>query len=143
MTNSLEVNSTLLQELKNAKIFKVEDQPTLIIEATTGYIPFDNFQQIFTETGKLVIAHKIEKLVFDKRKMTTFHQPSMEWYYTQWKEEMLTEGLKKHRKILPDDKLFRHSVNVGREKIFSQYPSAQFTKLDIQYAESIEEALAK
>ena len=143
MTNSLEVKSALLQELKNAKVFKVEGQSTLIIEATTGYIPFANFQEIFIETGKLVIAHRIEKLIFDKRKMTTFHQPSMEWYYTQWKGKMLAHGLKKHRKILPDDKLFRHSVEIGREKIFSQYPDAQFTKLDVQYAESIEEALAK
>lgn len=143
MTESLEVKTTLVKELKHAHILKVEGQPTLIIEATSGYIPFDAFQKIFDETGKLVIAHKIEKLVFDKRKMTTFHQPSMEWYYTQWKEEMLAQGLKKHRKILPDDQLFRHSVAVGREKIFSQYPDAKFTQLDMQYAETIEEALAK
>lgn len=143
MTESLEVKTTLLKELKHARILRVDGQPALIIEATAGYIPFDAFQQIFDETSKLVIAHKIEKLVFDKRQMTTFHQPSMEWYYTQWKEEMLAQGLRKHRKILPDDKLFRHSVQVGREKIFSQYPDAKFTQLDMQYAESIEEALAK
>jgi hypothetical protein len=143
MTESLEVKTTLLKELKHARILRVEGQPTLIIEATAGYIPFDAFQQIFDETGKQVIAHKIEKLVFDKRQMTTFHQPSMEWYYTQWKEEMLAQGLRKHRKILPDDQLFRHSVEVGREKIYAQHPDAKFTQLDLQYAESIEEALAK
>ena len=143
MTNSLVFKTTLAKKLKHADILKVEGQPTLIIEATDGYIPFDNFKEIFEEAGKHVKQHSVEKLIFDKRKMTTFHQPSMEWYYTQWKEKMVSHGLTKHRKILPNDSLFRHSVEVGREKIYSSNPGAKFTKLDLQYAESIEEALEK
>lgn len=132
-----------VQSLKHANLLKVEGQPVLIIEATSGYIPFNAFQEIFNAVGKLVKSEKIEKLIFDKRKMNTFHQPSMQWYYTEWKEEMYQHGLNKHRKILPEDALFRHSVDVGREKIFAEFPGAKFTKMDIQYAESIEEALEK
>jgi len=142
MSSTVQVSTTLLKEHRIAKIFKVDQQPILIIEATAEYIPLEAFKELFKATGTLVKTHRINTLVFDKRKMKIFHQPSMEWYYTEWKEEMFSIGLKKHRKILPMDQLFRHSVKVGREKIFAQYPDAAFTKIDIQYAESVEEALA-
>lgn len=141
MIDSPKVKSTLLKKLKHADLLRVEGQPTMIIEATSGYIPFAGFKEIFAEAGKFVKEHKIEKLIFDKRQMNTFHQPSMEWYYTEWKEDMIVHGLTKHRKILPNDQLFRHSVNVGREKIFAAHPKAKFTSLDLKYAESVEEAL--
>ncbi len=143
MIDSPKVKTTLLKQLKHADILKVDGQPTMIIVATKGFIPFDAFQEIFKETGKHVKQHKIEKLIFDKRQMSIFHQPSMAWYYTEWKEEMIAYGLTKHRKILPNDTLFRHSVEVGRKKIYADNPNAKFTGIDLKYTESIEEALEK
>lgn len=133
----------LIKALPHAKIFQVEEQSILIVEATAAYIPFESFKEIFREIGKTVKARGIEKLIFDKRKLTTFHQPSMEWYFTEWKDEMYGFGLKKHRKILPDDALFHHSVKIGRDKINQAYPHATFHKLDIRYVNSIEEGIRK
>jgi hypothetical protein len=86
---------------------------------------------------------KITKLIFDKRKLTVFHQPSMEWYFVEWKEKMFDLGLKTHRKILPQDEIFRQSVKIGREKIKSIHPNGKYTLMDIQYSENLQDAISK
>jgi hypothetical protein len=52
-------------------------------------------------------------------------------------------GLTKHRKILPEDNLFRKSVEIGREKIKKDHPNFDFDALDIVYVESVEEGFEK
>jgi hypothetical protein len=103
----------------------------------------DQFKETFNFIGELVKKEKITKLVFDKRKLSVFHQPSMEWYFVEWKEKMFDLGLKTHRKILPNDEVFRQSVKIGREKINIAHPNGKFKLMDIAYSESLEQALAE
>lgn len=116
---------------------------TAIVTAKTSYIPIDEFKKIFYAIGELVKSEKITKLVFDKRNLTVFHQPSMEWYFTEWKEEMFDHGLKIHRKILPQNEVFHQSVMIGREKINKNFPNGKFHQMDIGYADSLQEAIEK
>ena len=131
----------LVQAFDYADIYVVEGQPILVIEATDAYIPIDEFKQIFTKAEEVVQAESIEKVIFDKRKLEVFHQPSMEWYYTTWKESLLKRGVKTHRKLLPEDTTFRKSVEIGRKKIHEKYPDLHLSDMDIQYAESLTEAV--
>ena len=132
------------KEFKHAIIYLLPQQPGVaVVEATANYIPLEQFKEIFNFIGGLTSKNKIAKLIFDKRKLSVFHQPSMEWYFVEWKEKMFDAGLKTHRKILPQDDVFRQSVRIGREKINKTFPSKKFNQMDIQYAESIEEALNK
>jgi hypothetical protein len=121
------------------KVFK----HAAIVEALTNYIPLEPFKEIFNFIGELGKKKNLTKLIFDKRKLTVFHQPSMEWYFIEWKEKMFDQGLNIHRKILPADDVFRQSVRIGREKIDKNYPTKKFNQMDIQYAETVEEALLK
>lgn len=126
----------------HAEIAKVKSAPgTLIVTATKPFIPIENFKSIFNYIDELAANEKVSKIIFDKTKLTVFHQPSMEWYFTDWKERMYQKGCSMHRKILPNDKMFVQSVTIGREKINSQYPDKIFHQLDIKYADSVEEAL--
>jgi hypothetical protein len=137
-------NLHVVQSFKHALIKSVDSHPhTLIVEATATYIPIDEFKEIFNSIGDIVQARPITKLIFDKRKLSVFHQPSMEWYFVEWKEQMFELGLKTHRKILPADEIFRQSVKIGREKIKAAYPNGKFTQMDIQYAETIQDAIEK
>lgn len=132
------------KEFKHASIYLLTDHPdTAVVEATANYIPLDQFKEIFNFIGELTATKKIKKLIFDKRKLSVFHQPSMEWYFVEWKEKMFEAGLKTHRKILPKDDVFRQSVRIGRDKINKAFPDKKFHQMDIQYAETIEEAIAK
>jgi hypothetical protein len=134
--------TSIFKTLKHAKIMTVEQHPEIaIIEATTGYIPIQQFKEMFELVSTLVSEKNITKLIFDKRNLTVFHQPSMEWYFVEWKEKMYDLGLKTHRKILPQDLVFRHSVKIGREKIKTAYPEGKYTQMSIEYAETIEEAI--
>ncbi len=138
------MNKIIEKEFKHATVFTLANHPkTAIVEATTSYIPLDPFKEIFNFIGELAKKKKITKLIFDKRKLTVFHQPSMEWYFVEWKEKMYDEGLTIHRKILPLDDVFRQSVRIGREKINASHPASKFNLMDIQYAETVEEALLK
>lgn len=138
------MNLKIEQNFKHATLKSAELNPqTLILEATTSYIPIEQFKEIFNAISVIVKEKKISKLIFDKRKLTVFHQPSMEWYFVEWKEKMFDLGLKTHRKILPQDDVFRQSVRIGREKIKSTFPNGKYTQMDIQYAETLEEAIAK
>lgn len=65
----------------------------------------------------------------------------MEWYFIDWKERVYHKGIKTHRKILPKDPVFREYVKLGREKIYNNFPDKLFNKMDIAYANSIEEAI--
>ena len=132
------------KEFRHASIYLLQHEPTTaIVEATANYIPLDQFKEIFNFIGELTVTRKITKLIFDKRKLSVFHQPSMEWYFVEWKEKMFDAGLTTHRKILPQDDVFRQSVRIGRDKINKAYPTKKFQQMDIQYAENLEEAIAK
>jgi hypothetical protein len=131
-----------VKTFKHAHVYVVGDAPDVaVVEATSSYIPIEQFREIFTHVGDLVKVFGITKLVFDKRKLTVFHQPSMEWYFVDWKEKMFDLGLKQHRKILPDDNIFRESVKIGRERINRAYPDGKFHQMDIRYAATLEEAI--
>lgn len=134
----------LQKEFKHASIFLLPEHPGVaVVEASASYIPLNKFKEIFDYISELSSTRKLNKLIFDKRKLSVFHQPSMEWYFVEWKEKMFDAGLRIHRKILPNDEVFRQSVRIGREKINKAYPDKKFHQLDIQYAESVEEALVR
>lgn len=135
------LKSVLKKEFESAQIIYIPPN-CLVVEATTEYIPTDEFKIVFEYTGELVKEFNINRLVFDKRAMRVFDQPSMEWYFTEWKAEMADLNLTVHRKILPDDFAFRESVKVGRKNIARKYPKGKFHELDIKYAKSLDEALS-
>jgi hypothetical protein len=111
------------------------------MEANASYIPIEQFKEAFHAMEELIIKKKINKLIFDKRQLSVFHQPSMEWYFVEWKEKMADYGLVNHIKILPQDEVFCQSVKIGREQINKKYPQARFRQLYIQNASSVEEAV--
>ncbi|MFN0047830.1 MAG: hypothetical protein ACKVOU_01760 [Cytophagales bacterium] len=125
-----------------ANLLRVEGKNNImIVEATSNYIPIEEFKEIFNSIGSSAAKQSITKLVFDKSKLTVFHQPSMEWYFVEWKEKMFDLGLKTHRKILPKDEVFKYSVKIGRDRIKQNFPNGKYTLMDIQYSESIDEAI--
>lgn len=135
-------DTILTKSFKHAEIFTVKGNPEVaIIKATSSYIPIEEFKKIFNSIGELVKSNKVTKLIFDKTKLTVFHQPSMEWYFTEWKEDMFELGLKTHRKILPDNEVFKQSVKIGRDKINATFPNGKFHQMDIAYARDLEEAI--
>lgn len=113
----------------------------LIVESTNTYIPINEFKKIFTKAAEVVQERGIQKVIFDKRKLEVFHQPSMEWYFTSWKESLLDHGMNTHRKLLPNDFTFRQSVKIGRMKIHEKYPELRTAQMDIRYTEDLEEAI--
>lgn len=138
------MNLTVKKKFKNATVSTVEEKPGVaIVEATSSYIPIEQFKEVFNFVGELVKGERITKLVFDKTKLSVFHQPSMEWYFIEWKERMYSEGLITHRKILPKDEVFRQSVKIGRSKINKIFPEGKYHKMDIGYAETLEEAIMR
>lgn len=140
-TDTLKDNLITHHEGSHAKISFVEGKPIAVVEATSTYIPIEEFKDIFGEIGKLVESKEITKLIFDKRQLTVFHQPSMEWYFIEWKEQMWDKGLRTHRKILPDNKVFQQSVKIGREKIKEENPTLKFNEMDIQYKDTLQDAI--
>lgn len=138
------MNLTEKKKFKNAIVSVVKEAPSVaVVEATSSYIPIEQFKEVFNFIGDVVKNEKITKLVFDKRKLSVFHQPSMEWYFVEWKEQMFSHGLTIHRKILPKDEVFRQSVIIGRDKINKAFPQGKFHQMDIGYAETLEEAIVK
>lgn len=133
-------NQELLFENQFGQVFKVCEE-VVLVKATGSYIPIDNFKELFDQTGLAVKAHHFKKLIFDKRNLKVFHQPSMVWYFTEWKESMFELGLTTHRKILPKDPVFRECVKLGRENLSKEYPEAKFHKMNIQYRFTVEEAI--
>ncbi len=133
--------TSLLASLEHADMLQVNDEPILIVQAKTRFIPLADFKNLFEEAGQWVAKLNIKKLIFDKRSLKVFHQPSMQWYCTEWKEKMADQGLLVYRKLLPEDELFRHSVQVGRDAILRKFSHGKYKKLDIQYVEDMAAAI--
>lgn len=132
-----------LDSTKQADLLHVEGEATLIIQATKNFIPLRSFKDIFYKATEIIKDKGITKIIFDKRKLKIFHQPSMLWYFTDWKEEMVEQGVKTHRKLLPSSPVFQESVKRCREQIIRDYPDLKVHQLDIQYCDSLEEAIQK
>ncbi len=114
-----------------------------ICEADAEYIPIDYFKSMFLSISDLIEQFPIRHLVFDKRKLRTFHQPSMEWYFAIWKPEIKTKGLDNHFKILPEMNWFVKSVEAGRHEIFHKYGADIIEGITITYVDSVETAIEK
>ncbi len=134
-------NLQLKYTFDTAKVYVYEPEKTVVIQTLKSYIPIEQFQEIFESTALAVTQLGLSKLVFDKRELRVFHQPSMEWYFVEWKERMFYKGLRIHRKILPKDPIFVKSVSIGREKIDRQYPDKKFHEMDIQYFDTLNDAI--
>ena len=131
------------KKFKHASLCWVRDHPHVaLVVAHATYIPIDQFKVAFSSIEELIHDKNITTLVFDKRALRVFHQPSMEWYFTEWKAKMADLGLTRHVKILPDDVVFCESVKIGRRQIDQKHPNARFHQLSIVYAANIGEAIA-
>jgi hypothetical protein len=131
----------IVKELSKSKVEVLEDEKIIIVTSTSNYIPEKQFKEIFNSILDLVKEKSYEKLIFDKRKMSVFHQPSMEWYYLEWKPEALKYGLRLHRKILPDNMVFNNSVQLCKKMLDEQYPDAKYHSIDLEYKNTLEHAI--
>jgi len=141
MTDLTEGVSGTKATFKTAKIYLDETSKVLIVTSLRSYILIEEFKEIFEKVNELIAEFQVTKLIFDKRKLKVFHQPSMEWYFVEWKDAAYDLGIRIIRKVLPDDGVFRQSVKIGITKIKSEYPDAKFHLMDIQYSNTLEEAL--
>jgi hypothetical protein len=114
----------------------------VLCEARSDYIPIEEFKELFRKNADAIEKVEGQKFIFDKRCLRAFHQPSMEWYCVDWKNEMLERfGLKVHRKILPGEEWFQRAVEAGLNDIRQQYEDHSLDLLDIAYVGSVDEAL--
>lgn len=121
-----------------------DEEKAVLIKAKKSYITEERFYAAFNEIAGLLATKDIKKMIFDKRTLKTFNEPSMIWYHVVWKESMRRKnGLVVHRKILPNDQQFRDSVKIGRQKIAKEHPEFNFNNYDIKYVETINEAIEK
>ena len=128
-------------ESRFARVYYLEDSKIVIGETLAEYVPIEHFKDTFHQVGELVRAGYNARFIFDKRALRAFHQPSMEWYYVEWKRDMLAHGLRVHRKLLPAEPWFRKSVMIAKEQIQRQYPDNVIDRLDIQYCDTLEDAI--
>jgi hypothetical protein len=132
----------LVFDKKYGKIYLVPEYGAMICVLTQDYVPIEKFQKVFNAMAELVPVHGIKKFIFDKRHLRAFHQPSMEWYFVDWKQRMYEHGLSVHRKILPKGETwFKDAVDAGRARILQAHPGLDLGKYDIAYRDSVQEAL--
>jgi len=127
--------------VKYADVFENEDKNTVICVLLSDYVPIADFRDLFNRISAVVLSKNINKFVFDKRSLRTFHQPSMEWYFIEWKTAMFKHGLTVHRKILPDLAWFAKAVEIARNPLLDKFPADVRAGIYIGYRDSIEEAV--
>lgn len=132
---------TKIFEGEFSEVYSSLEEKTIVCVMKVGYVPISNFKDTFHVMGDEVMNGGYEKLVFDKTALRTFHQPSMKWYFTEWKTKMLEFGLTKHFKILPEIDWFKKSVEAARKPLLKQYPENVLKQLRIEYYNSVEEAI--
>lgn len=118
-----------------------DDLQFAICIANEEYIPIDNFKEVFLTATEYIEKHKIIYFLFDKQKLRTFHQPSMEWYFAIWKQLVKKKGLTNHYKILPLLDWFEKAVEAGKYEILKKYSQDILNGISVKYIGTIEEAI--
>ena len=133
----------LIHNCQYSNVYFNKELQLALCVAEKEYIPIDNFKDIFLSISQLVNEFPIKHLVFDKSKLRTFHQPSMEWYFAIWKPTVKENGLSSHFKILPELDWFTKSVEAGRHEILKKYSNNILDGITIEYVNSLESAIEK
>lgn len=143
MNEQLDFALTSYYSNEYGNLWVVNEGKIGICEALQPYIPQCRFQDLFAQAKDMIKDYGQSVLIFDKRALQAFHQPSMEWYYVTWKDEVYREaGLKTHVKILPLTPWFHKAVEAGKNEILNNYPDhPTLNALDIHYTDTITEAL--
>lgn len=136
-----EFEFSLIYRCSYASLFYNNSLELVLCIADVEYIPIENFKTIFLSISELIEKHTIKHLLFDKRNLRTFHQPSMEWYFAIWKQTIKEKGLFNHYKILPDLEWFVQAVNAGKHEIFKKYNSNILNGIRVSYVDSVEKAI--
>lgn len=132
----------LKYEDKVGKIYVSQRTQIFICQIIQPYIPIEDFKNLLLQKGLLLKQYPCEKFIFDKRAISVFHQPSMEWYYVVWKPKIYEKfGLRTHRKLFTKDLWFRKAIEAGRNEIKNKYPDSLCHQMDIQNTETIREAI--
>ncbi|MCW3105067.1 MAG: hypothetical protein JWO09_3507 [Bacteroidetes bacterium] len=113
----------------------------MLCVAKEEYIPIEEFKTIFLKMSDMLDEFPAKHLVFDKRKLGTFHQPSMEWYFSVWKPQVKLKGLDSHYKLLPDADWFAKAVAAGKNDIYERYGTAFLDGISINYMDTLEEVI--
>jgi hypothetical protein len=116
-------------------------ESVVLCQVQSSYVPIEIFIETFSRISPIIKEHEIKKFIFDKRALRVFHQPTMEWYFVKWKEELYRSGLHTHRKILPNLSYFNKSVEAGRCSILLKYRDFDIEKFDIQYFDTIDDCV--
>lgn len=143
MTNQVHRNYEfrIVYNDKYATLSYNEELALAICTADSEYIPINDFKKVFLTISELAETLKVNRFIFDKRKLRTFHQPSMEWYFAIWKPSLKSKGLVNHYKILPDLEWFAKAVEAGKQEIFQKYGKDILNGININYISSIEELI--
>lgn len=121
-------------------IGSIKDYSIGLAKAKKEYIPMDEFKLAFNKALDLAKSQGWNKFVFDKSNLNVFHQPSMEWYYTFWKKQLIDLGLTQHYKILPKESWFKSSVEAGIVEIKEKHPNFDFNAFSVNYIDSLDES---
>ena len=115
---------------------------TAIVSIHGAYIPMTDYQQTLEKLGELVKQEKVQKLIVDARQLVAYHQPSVEWSFLNWKQEMRTHGLNSYRYVLPNTGEYRRNLEHGIQKIRREHPNTDvLDRMDMAYCRSLEEAV--
>lgn len=147
--NEIESAAILIADYGFESVYKTDyaealinnDRKILACILMQDYIPIKHFKETFEKLYDLTGKDQFRKFIFDKRSLRTFHQPSMEWYYIEWKTKMLEKGVTSHRKILPDLKWFAKAVEIAKRPLLKKMPEDIKNRLDINYCDSLVEAV--
>ena len=123
------------------KVLSNPSHKIIICESISTYIPIEDFIKTFNTITQNIKKEGITKFIFDKRSLTSFHQPSMEWYFLVWKKELLHNGLTMHRKVLPPLPWFRECVDACKGQMLNNADHSFLSQIDVKYFDSVKECI--
>ncbi|MGF1532453.1 MAG: hypothetical protein ACFCUI_02020 [Bernardetiaceae bacterium] len=133
---------TLKHEDEVSRIYTGNDSNVIICQMLQSYTEIDNFKAMLYKKAELIEQYGCDLFVFDKRSIRGFHQPSMEWYYLEWKPEMYRRfGLRVHRKLFTTETWFLKCIEAGRAEIKRRDPGSIVHTMDITIVDTIAQAI--
>ncbi|MFT4736869.1 MAG: hypothetical protein ACI8QD_002685 [Cyclobacteriaceae bacterium] len=119
------------------------DSGVICCIAIQEYVSIEAFKTTFQTILSIASKANFHTLIFDKRALTTFHQPTMEWYYVDWKVSAAELGIVNHFKILPPMEWFQKAVAIAKEGLDAQLKEKTGDRVVIRYTGTLKEGISK
>lgn len=141
----ISMNVSVTEELycdQYTTVYFLSVQKIAIVKVHNAFVPMSNYREALGRISGFAEKRQINKVIIDAQKLVAYHRPSVEWSFTNWKQQAFKHGLSIYCYVLPTNEEYQKKLKNEIFRINNTNPELGFLKqIQISFCESLDEAI--